>query len=131
MPRTVHLGKPDQRARSVYHAVCRARRAALKAVKAGARADEVDHAARSLLHKAGLGHYFTHSTGHGVGLEIHEKPRLGKGEKAVLSAGCVVTVEPGIYLEGFGGIRIEDSVLVDAEGPEVLTPASKEEWAMA
>jgi Xaa-Pro aminopeptidase len=74
----------------------------------------------------GLAKYFTHSTGHGLGLEVHEKPRLGRGEKAVLQEGMVVTVEPGVYVEGLGGIRIEDDVLVTGTGCTDLTTASRE-----
>ncbi len=81
--------------------------------------------------KHGLARYFTHSTGHGVGLEIHERPRLGKGETTSLRSGSVVTVEPGVYLEGYGGIRIEDTVLVGPDGPEILTPASKSDWVIS
>jgi Xaa-Pro aminopeptidase len=73
-----------------------------------------------------LARYFTHSTGHGLGLEVHEMPRLGKGDKTVLQDGMVVTVEPGVYLEGLGGIRIEDDVLVTAQGAVDLTTAPRE-----
>ncbi len=84
--------------------------------------------ARRFLGQMRLGQYFTHSTGHGVGLDVHERPRLAKSEKRRLGAGNVVTVEPGIYMEGFGGIRIEDTVLIGKNGPEVLTEASKKDW---
>ena len=126
MTRTVHLGKPDQRARRLYQAVLRAQRAALKAVKAGARADKVDGAARGLLHKAGLDQFFTHSTGHGVGLEIHERPRLAQKCSDKLKPGMVITIEPGVYIPGAGGVRIEDMVVVTPAGCEVLTPTPKE-----
>jgi Xaa-Pro aminopeptidase len=88
----------------------------------------VDRAARRALGQRGLAKYFTHSTGHGVGLEIHERPRVARGESKRLEAGCVITVEPGVYIEGLGGIRIEDTVLVGSDGPEVLTTASKDDW---
>lgn len=128
MTRTVYLGRPGRRVRSLYGAVREAQQRAGEAVCAGAQASDVDAAARRSLARRGLAGYFTHSTGHGVGLEIHEKPRLARGENQRLVAGCVVTVEPGLYLEGFGGIRIEDTVLVDARGSENLTPASKDDW---
>ncbi|MGD1102162.1 MAG: M24 family metallopeptidase, partial [Terriglobia bacterium] len=101
---------------------------AVQAVQDTTPAGEIDSAARRVLAKHKLARYFTHSTGHGVGLEIHERPRLAKGETTCLRSGSVVTVEPGVYLVGFGGIRIEDTVLVGPEGPEILTPASKEKW---
>ena len=128
MTRTVHLGKPRARLRRLYAAVQDAQERALAVVREGVRAGDVDRAARGALGRHGLARYFTHSTGHGVGLEIHERPRLGRGETQRLEAGCVITVEPGVYLEGLGGIRIEDTVLVGSDGPEVLTTASKDDW---
>ncbi len=128
MTRTVYLGSPDVRARRIYQAVLRAEKNGIQAVKAGVRAGSVDSVARRTLARHGLGEYFTHSTGHGLGLEIHEKPRLGRGEKHRLEAGCVVTVEPGVYLEGFGGVRIEDTVVVAEGGAEVITSSSKDDW---
>jgi Xaa-Pro aminopeptidase len=86
----------------------------------------VDEAARSVLRKAKLDRYFTHSTGHGVGLEIHEPPRLGKNQTEQLAPGMVVTVEPGIYIPGKGGIRIEDMAVVTSTGCEVLSPVTKD-----
>ena len=131
MTRTVYLGEPTRRARNLYSAVLTAQAGAIQSVQDTTPAGDVDSAARRILAKHGLARYFTHSTGHGVGLEIHERPRLGKGETTGLRCGSVVTVEPGVYLEGFGGIRIEDTVLVGPEGPEVLTPASKECWVIS
>ncbi len=131
MTRTVFLGEPTPRVRNIYSIVLKAQAEAIRSVKSTARAGEIDYAARRLLARHRLARYFTHSTGHGVGLEIHERPRLGKKETVPLRAGSVVTVEPGVYLEGFGGIRIEDTVLVGAHGPEVLTPASKEHWVLS
>ena len=128
MTRTVFLGEPTRRVRSLYSAVLQAQEGAVRAVQDSIPARHVDSAARRVLANRGLARYFTHSTGHGVGLEIHEAPRLGKGEATRLRAGSVVTVEPGVYLEGFGGIRIEDTVLVGPCGAEILTPASKEKW---
>ncbi len=126
MTRTVHVGKPMERARAMYGAVQEAQQAGVAAVRPGVTAGEVDAAARRTLQRAGWGKYFTHSTGHGVGLEIHEPPRLGTGEKTVLQPGMVVTVEPGVYVPGEGGVRIEDMVVVTERGCEVLTPTTKE-----
>jgi Xaa-Pro aminopeptidase len=128
MTRTVYLGQPTRRVRSLYCAVREAQEQAVEAARSGTRARDVDRAARKALTRRGLARYFTHSAGHGVGLEVHEKPRLARGERQRLAVGYVVTVEPGIYLEGFGGMRIEDTVLVGESGPEVLTPASKDDW---
>jgi len=130
MTRTLYLGKPSPRVRRFYQAVWEAQRKAVESLRPGARAAAVDSVARRVLRRRGLGKYFTHSTGHGVGIEIHEAPRLGRSEKTRLEAGSVVTAEPGVYLEGFGGVRIEDTVLVGAGGPEILTPASKERWSV-
>ena len=125
MTRTVHLGPPKPNERDTYNAVLEAQEAAVKAVGAGVSCAEVDEAARGVLRREGLAEAFTHSTGHGVGLEIHEPPRVGVGQSTRLQAGMVVTIEPGVYLEGQYGIRIEDMVAVTATGCEVLTPASK------
>lgn len=125
MTRTVHLGKPSAREREAYQAVLQAQESAVAAVAAGARCGEVDEAARSVLRTAGLAEWFTHSTGHGVGLEIHESPRVGAGQSARLLPGMVITIEPGVYLPGQFGIRIEDMVAVTKTGGQILTPAPK------
>lgn len=121
MTRTVYLGKAPKRVLGWYRAVWEAHQAALATVRAGVACAQVDEAARSTLQKAGLEQYFVHSTGHGIGLEIHEAPRLAKGQKSLLAAGNVITIEPGVYREGIGGIRIEDDVVVTRQGSEVLT----------
>lgn len=126
MTRTVHMGPAPKQAREMYEVVRKAQERAVAAVRPGVQAGEVDQAARQVLQQAGLGRYFTHSTGHGVGLEIHEPPRLGKGQTELLKAGMVVTVEPGAYVAGRGGVRIEDMVVVTGKGCEVLTPTTKE-----
>jgi len=125
MTRTVFLGKPRPRERDAYHAVLEAQETAVAAVTSGVSCAEVDEAARSVLRREGLAEAFTHSTGHGVGLEIHEPPRVGAGQGTRLVPGMVVTIEPGIYLTGQFGIRIEDMVAVTRTGGEVLTPAPK------
>ncbi|HEY3706304.1 MAG TPA: aminopeptidase P family protein [Terracidiphilus sp.] len=125
MTRTVYFGSPRPEERSAYQAVLEAQEAAVAAVTAGAACGDVDEAARSVLRNAELADAFTHSTGHGVGLEIHEAPRVGANQTTRLQAGMVVTIEPGIYLEGRFGVRIEDMVAVTRNGGEVLTPAPK------
>jgi Xaa-Pro aminopeptidase len=130
MTRTVHVGRPSAQARRMYAAVREAQQAGVEAVRPGATAGQVDLAARRALRRAGWGRYFTHSTGHGVGLEIHEPPRLGRGQTEVLQPGMVVTIEPGIYVPGSGGVRIEDMVVVTQRGCEVLTPATKQLLAL-
>lgn len=124
--RTVWVGSVADDARRSYEAVREAQQAATEAVRPGIAVGEVDTAARKVLRKAGLGRYFTHSTGHGVGLEIHESPRVANGQGEVLQPGMVITIEPGVYFPGKWGVRIEDMVAVTAGGREVLTPTGKE-----
>jgi Xaa-Pro aminopeptidase len=119
--RTFYYGKAPARARQWYKAVQDAQIAAIAAVKNGVLCGDVDAAARQVLESQGLGKYFVHSTGHGLGLEVHEDPRIARGQKKRLEAGNVVTIEPGIYIEGVGGIRIEDDVAVHNDRIEVLT----------
>ena len=125
MTRTVHLGSPIARERNAYHAVLEAQEAGVAAVSSGVSSGDVDEAARSVLRREGLAEAFSHSTGHGVGLEIHEAPRIGAKQKTRLQAGMVITIEPGIYLPGEFGVRIEDMVAVTRTGGEILTPAPK------
>jgi Xaa-Pro aminopeptidase len=126
MTRMLFLGKPSARVKRAYRAVLEAQLAAVDAVHAGARTARVDAAARNVLKGYGLDKAFIHSTGHGLGLEIHEPPRIGKRDKTTLQAGMAITIEPGVYIEGFGGIRIEDTVVVTEHGCEILTPTAKE-----
>jgi len=126
MSRMFHLGPPPRKVKQLYAAVLEAQLAALDAVQPGTTGGAIDAAARRVLKAAGLGDAFVHSTGHGLGLEIHENPRIGRKDKTRMEAGMAITVEPGIYLEGWGGIRIEDTVVVTERGCEVLTPTSKE-----
>lgn len=126
MTRVLFAGRPSRSIRRMYHAVLKAQLAGLDAVRPGVTAASVDRAARRVLDAEGLGKEFVHSTGHGLGLEIHEGPRLGRRDKTKLQAGMVITIEPGAYIRDFGGVRIEDTVLVTASGCEVLTPTSKE-----
>jgi Xaa-Pro aminopeptidase len=126
MTRTVYVGRPSAEACRIYQAVKEAQQAAVEAVRPGISVSEVDRAARKLLQKRGLGKYFTHSTGHGVGLEIHEAPRVAAGQTEVLQPGMVITIEPGVYIPGKWGVRIEDMVVVREHGCEVLTPTSKD-----
>jgi Xaa-Pro aminopeptidase len=125
MTRTVFMGSPKAEERSTYAAVLEAQEAGVAAVRAGVSCGEVDEAARGVLRGVGLAEAFSHSTGHGVGLEIHETPRIGAGQTTRLMAGMVITIEPGVYLPGQYGIRIEDMVVVTATGGQVLTPAPK------
>jgi len=116
MTRMVKIGEPDEKWQRMYDIVKKAQTEALKAVKAGVRASEIDKIARDIIKDSGFGKNFTHSTGHGVGLEIHENPRISKNSDFVLQENMVITVEPGIYVEGLGGIRVEDMVCVKQEG---------------
>lgn len=125
MTRMAHLGTVPAQTRKLFKAVQEAQLAAIDRVRAGVTTASVDAAARKVLETHGYGEAFVHSTGHGLGLEIHELPRIGKKDKTRLEAGMAITIEPGAYLEGFGGVRIEDTVLVTATGCEILTPTSK------
>jgi Xaa-Pro aminopeptidase len=130
--RTVWIGAAsiakarEREARRAYEAVREAQEAAIATVRPRVRLAAVDAAARKVLRRAGLGRYFTHSTGHGVGLEIHEPPRVAAGQEGQLAPGMVITIEPGIYFPGKWGVRIEDMVAVTDDGCEVLTPTSKD-----
>jgi Xaa-Pro aminopeptidase len=129
--RTYFVGRASSRVRGWYRAVLEAQTAAIAAVKSGASCGEVDAAARNVLagHRLdgyGLDRYFVHSTGHGLGLEVHEDPRVARGQRKVLEPGNVITIEPGVYFPGVGGIRIEDDVAVHENRTEVLTRVSRD-----
>jgi Xaa-Pro aminopeptidase len=131
LTRTVSIGPPSREARRVYDAVRDAHAAAVSVVQPGIDASVVDTAAREVLRERGLADAFGHGTGHGLGLDVHEEPRVGKPRAdlppVILSANMVFTIEPGAYLAGFGGVRIEDDVLVTEDGCELLTRVPREE----
>jgi Xaa-Pro aminopeptidase len=124
--RTIVVGKATARQREIYNLVHAAQHAGLKAVAAGRTGREVDEAARRVIGDAGYGDCFGHGLGHGVGLAIHEGPRLSPSGDEVLTPNMTVTVEPGVYLPDWGGVRIEDTVVVTADGVQILTASSKE-----
>jgi Xaa-Pro aminopeptidase len=119
--RTIFLGDPADEFKTVYSVVRKAQHAALDVLMAGAVASDVDRVARELIEEAGFGDCFGHGLGHGVGLAVHESPRLNSRDSTVLEPGMVVTVEPGIYIPGKGGVRLEETVVVDTGGPGILT----------
>jgi Xaa-Pro dipeptidase len=121
MTRTLVAGKPSEKQKKLYQIVKTAQEKAVEALMPNVKAKDVDAAARKIIGDAGYGEYFVHSLGHGVGLEVHEPPTLSPESKDTLAAGNVVTVEPGIYLVGYGGVRIEDTVLVQRNGAQKLT----------
>jgi Xaa-Pro aminopeptidase len=126
MTRMACVGRPTALQKKVYQTVKRAQAAGLEKIKGGRRCGEADAAARGIIQRAGYGRHFGHGLGHGVGIEVHEEPRLGPKSAQVLKPGMAVTCEPGIYLEGRFGVRIEDLVLVTASGHENLYRTSKE-----
>jgi Xaa-Pro aminopeptidase len=122
--------QPSKRLQTVYETVLKAQQAAIAAIKPGKICEEIDTIARNIIKDAGFEKYFDHGLGHSIGLQVHENPRFRKDDKTVLKAGMVMTVEPGIYFRAWGGIRIEDDVLVTKSGCEVLShevPKSYEE----
>jgi Xaa-Pro aminopeptidase len=126
MTRVAHTGAPPKRILRLYKAVLEAQLAALSVIKDGVTTGAVDAAARGVLKRHQLDKAFIHSTGHGLGLEIHEPPRIARKDKTRLRAGMAITIEPGVYIDGVGGIRIEDTVLVTEHGCQVLTPTPKD-----
>lgn len=130
MTRTVSLGAPSRRQRECLEGVAAAQAAAFDAARVGTAPEDVDAAARQVLSRRGMGEAFVHGLGHGLGLEVHERPRLSRRREGVaeppLAAGMVFTLEPGVYYPGWGGVRIEDDVLATGEGPEWLTSGATE-----
>ena len=126
MTRTIAVGEVSDKQREVYNIVLKAQQIALNKVKAGVKAYDIDRTARSVIARAGYGDYFKHSTGHGVGLDIHEEPFVSSRGETLLSEGMVITVEPGIYLPGKFGVRIEDMVVVTKDGCNNLADVTKE-----
>ena len=126
MTRTVVIGKADSRQKEIYQIVLDAQLAALEGLRPGMTGAEGDRLAREAIEKAGYGEYFGHGLGHSVGLEIHEKPALSMKDQTVLCPGMIETVEPGIYIPGFGGVRIEDMVVLTETGIRNLTSSPKE-----
>jgi Xaa-Pro aminopeptidase len=124
--RTVFVGRAPKRIQRWYEAVLEAQGAAISSARETVACGDVDAAARRVLAGYGLDHLFVHSTGHGLGLEVHEDPRVAKGQERRLQSGNVITIEPGVYAEGIGGIRIEDDVAVHAGRTEVLTRAPRD-----
>jgi Xaa-Pro aminopeptidase len=133
LTRIVVTGKISPKLRKIYGVVLKAQLAAIDAIQPGRTCEQVDAVARKIITRAGFGKAFGHGLGHGTGLEIHEAPRLAVGQKTKLRPGMIVTVEPGIYVPGWGGVRIEDDVLVTRTGHEVLTdvPKQLEDCALA
>ncbi|MFC7681908.1 M24 family metallopeptidase [Paenibacillus sp. GCM10028914] len=125
LTRTIALGTPDPKLKEIYDIVLEAQLHALDHIKPGMTGREADALTRDIISKYGYGEYFGHSTGHGLGMEVHESPRLSKLSDDVLEPGMVVTVEPGIYLPGLGGVRIEDDIVITETGIHILTSSSK------
>lgn len=123
--RTVVVGKPTAKQRKIYRIVKEAQRRAIRAVRGGRPCYEVDLAARAFIENEGFGKYFVHNTGHGIGRKVHQAPKISKRNRRRLGKGMVITIEPGIYIKGWGGVRIEDMVLVTDKGCRILTKAKK------
>jgi Xaa-Pro aminopeptidase len=126
LTRVLVTGRISPKLERIYRVVLKAQHKAIAGIRPGVAAEDVDRLAREVISQAGFGRYFGHGLGHGLGLDVHEAPRLGAKSRVVLKPGMVVTVEPGIYLPGWGGVRIEDDVLVTRTGHDVLTSVPKE-----
>ena len=126
MTRVFTIGEASSQSQEIYDIVLKANKAGIKSVSTGKMCKEVDKIARGIIAEAGYGNYFGHATGHGLGIDVHEQPSLSALNKEKLEEGAVVTIEPGIYIPNFGGVRIEDVVLVKGDGCEILTTFPKE-----
>ncbi len=124
--RTVFVGKATKTQKKVYEIVVKAQEAAIKTVKPSIKAEDVDRAARKTIEDAGYGEYFTHRTGHGLGLDVHEEPYIAPEDATVLKPGMTFTIEPGIYLAGKFGVRVEDDIAVSTSKAKLLSNLSKE-----
>jgi Xaa-Pro aminopeptidase len=119
--RTFVVGKPSARQEKIYQIVRKAQRKAISAARAGKPCREIDQAARGFIERKGFGKYFIHTTGHGIGRKVHTAPKISKNNRHRLKVGQVITIEPGIYIKGWGGVRIEDMILITEKGRKILT----------
>ena len=126
MTRTVAMGEVSQDLKNIYNIVLEAQKRGVKAAKAGMTGKELDSVTRDYITKAGYGEYFKHGTGHGLGLDIHEDPRVSQANDLPLEVGACVTIEPGIYITGLGGVRIEDDIILTEDGCIILNEFPKE-----
>ena len=126
MTRTIFVGKPKPKAVKIYNIVLEAQQKAIAAAKPGTPVKELDSVARDFIKHAGYGEYFKHSLGHGIGLQIHEQPKISAFNKTTFRAGNVVTIEPGIYIPNFGGVRIEDDIVIRNGDADIITKSTKE-----
>ena len=126
LTRTVVVGKAKARQKKIYDLVLKAQKKAIKSARPGLRGVELDKTARDVIKKAGLGKYFGHGLGHGIGLMVHDLPKVSSKSGDILAPGMVITIEPGVYIPKWGGVRIEDDVLITKRGCEVLTQSPKD-----
>ncbi len=131
LTRTFVVGEPTEKQREMYDAVLRANKAGRRAIRPGIPAEDIDRAARQVIEAAGYGEFFIHRTGHGLGLEVHEPPYIVEGNTKPVVQGAVFTIEPGVYIPGLGGVRIEDDVLVTVDGADCLTSFSRDLMSLA
>ena len=124
--RTFSIGRQSDEAKKIYQIVLEAQQKTIEAVKEGVNGQELDRIGREYIEDTGYGKYFNHGMGHGIGLDIHELPNVGRTYEEYMKAGQIITIEPGIYVPGVGGVRIEDDVLVTKNGYEILTDFSRD-----